>query len=208
MSAALTVILSVRTTFHGSSSATSLLGHLAVRSGYVMKVGFRIDTIQPARPDRPYSRVPRSPPWSPLPEEDKILFPKTQTARSGLVPAALLSGSLPCHLHSSSTAHPTGSGHKRTLLPRRDFFRQRGSFFHWPVAQRCQQRFCFGIVRVARRSSVREAAYFFLSRTAHRIRFRASRCRCVSAYIDIMGFFGGHGPNMRLLSAALLHVPD
>ncbi len=182
-----------------------LLGHSGSTLQDMAKVGFP-DRYHSSLhvPISPYSRAPRSPPWS-LPKKIKFFFPR-QTARRGSfgsVVIRLCQG----HLHSSSTAHPTGSGHKRTLRPD-GTFSTASHFFYQPFMQRCQQWFALRLSG-CQTLFCREAAYFFFYRVQLTDTFQGFFCcRCVSAYIDIMDFSAGMGPTCGFCQRPLLHVPD
>ena len=154
------------------------------------KVGFRIDTIQPARPDQSVQQ------GSALTtvvaaEEDKILFPKTDGTKGSFGSVVIrlcqaiftvVAQRIPLVQYISERFAQTG------------LFRQRLIFFYQPFMQRCQQWFALRLSG-CQTLFCREAAYFFFYRVQLTDTFQGFfRCRCVSAYTDIMDFSAGMGP--------------
>ena len=169
------------------------------------KVGFQIDTSQPAHPDQSVQQ------GSALTtvvaaEEDKILFPKTDGTKGsfGSVVIRLCQAIFTVVAQRIPLVQDISERFAQTGL-----FRQRLIFFYQPFMQRCQQWFALRLSG-CQTLFCREAAYFFFYRVQLTDTFQGLFCcRCLRAYLYRRhGFFCARGPNMRLLSAALLHVPD
>ncbi len=148
------------------------------------KVGFRIDTIEPACSDKTIQQ------GSALTavvaaEEDKILFPKTDGTKSsfGCVVIRLCQAIITVVAQRIPLIQGISERFAQT-----GFFRQSGAFLHQPVMQGYQQRLTSGPPGCQPLSCRRPRIASSIAYSSP-IRFSGFLCCCcMSAYIDVVDF--------------------
>lgn len=166
------------------------------------KVGFRIDTVQPARSDK---TIQQGTTFTTMiaAEEDVVFLAKTDRSKRTL--SCVIIRLCQAIIAVVAQGIPLVQG-IRERFTQTGLFRERRAFFYQPLMQGCQQWFALGLSSY-QPLSCRETTYGFFDCVQLTDTFQDFLCCRPSEYLyRRRGFFCGRGPSWPLLLTGRLHA--